>query len=202
MDKLNITLEPNQKIFFSSDQHFGHRNVLKFCDRPFADIKEMGETLIYNWNSVVSDCDIVVTLGDLCWFNDSRTIKNIISKLNGKEIYITLGNHDKYESFHRVIDERFHIIDSISHIFLRSEEENRWAKSSYEIICSHYPLMTWSHRDQGALNLFGHIHSGNRTKCELDQDLPLWPNMLDVGVDNQEYTPISFEDVLKQLERT
>lgn len=203
MDKLNITLTPTQKIFFSSDQHFGHRNVIKFCQRPYADIKEMDQALIDNWNSVVSNDDIVITMGDLFWFNDSHAIKKCISKLNGKEIYITLGNHDKYESFHRVNDERFHIIDGISHIYLRCENKERWYKPTYEIVCSHYPLMTWSHRDKGAINLFGHIHSGERTQCDMDQDLPLWSGqMLDVGVDNQNYKPVSFEEVLIQLERT
>lgn len=200
MDKLNITLSSTQNIFFSSDQHFGHKNVIKFCQRPFEDIKVMGQALIDNWNSVVSNDDIVVTMGDLFWFNDSQAIKKCISKLNGKEIYIVLGNHDKYESFHRVNDERFHIIDGISHIYLRSEVPDRWEKPTYEIVCSHYPLMTWSHRDKGAINLFGHIHSGPTTQCDVDQDLPLWKGaMLDVGVDNQNYTPVKFEDVLKQL---
>ena len=49
MDKLNITINDNQKIFFSSDQHFGHRNVINFCDRPYADVKEMNQSLIDNY---------------------------------------------------------------------------------------------------------------------------------------------------------
>lgn len=201
MDKLNITLSPTQKIFFSSDQHFGHRNVLNFCRRPFANEKEMGQALIDNWNAVVSNDDIVVSMGDFFWFNDSHSIKKCIDKLNGKEIYIVLGNHDKRESFRRVTDERFHIIDGISHIFLRCEDKNRWYQKTFEIVCSHYPLMTWSHRDRGAINLFGHIHSGPRAESDYDQDIPLWVGQqLDVGVDNQEYKPISFEDVLYQLE--
>jgi calcineurin-like phosphoesterase family protein len=139
-------------------------------------------------------------MGDLFWFNDSHAIKKCISKLNGKEIYIVLGNHDKYESFHRVTDERFHILDGISHIYLRCEDKERWEKPTYEIVCTHYPQMTWSHRDKGAINLFGHIHSGPTTQCDVDQDLPLWKGaMLDVGVDNQNYTPVQFENVLKQL---
>ena len=201
MDKLNIMLTPTQKIFFSSDQHFGHRNVVKFCARPFVDEKAMGKQLIENWNSVVGPDDIVVTMGDLFWFNDSHAIKKCIAKLNGKEIYIVLGNHDKRESFRRITDGRFHILDGISHIYLRCEDETRWYQKTFEIVCSHYPLMTWAHRDKGAINLFGHIHSGPRSLADYDQDLPLWiGQQLDVGVDNQEYTPISFEDLLFKLE--
>lgn len=201
MDKLNITLTPTQKIFFSSDQHFGHRNVLRFCGRPYKDEKEMGHALIDNWNSVVTNDDIVVSMGDFFWFNDSHSIKKCIDKLNGKEIYLVLGNHDKRESFRRVTDERFHIVDGITHIFLRCDDTERWFQKTFEIVCSHYPLMTWSHRDRGAINLFGHIHSGWLRSCDdYDQNLPLWMGQqLDVGVDNQNFTPVSFEDVLSQL---
>ena len=201
MDKLNITLTPTQKIFFSSDQHFGHRNVLRFCGRPYSDEKEMGQALIDNWNSVVTNDDIVVSMGDFFWFNDSHSIKKCIDKLNGKEIYLVLGNHDKRESFRRVTDERFHIVDGITHIFLRCDDAERWYQKTFEIVCSHYPLMTWSHRDRGAINLFGHIHSGWLRSCDdYDQNLPLWRGQqLDVGVDNQNFTPVSFEDVLAQL---
>lgn len=200
MDKLNITLKPEQKIFFSSDQHFGHRNVVKFCNRPYSDEKEMGKALIENWNSVVGPEDIVVTMGDFFWFNDSHSIKKVVNKLNGT-IYMVLGNHDKKESFRRCDTEKFIIVDGITHIFLRCENEDKWYQKTFEIVCSHYPQMTWSHRDKGAINLFGHIHSGPRTLAEIDQDLPLWTGQqLDVGVDNQEYKPVSFEDVLYQLE--
>ena len=136
MDKLNITLTPTQKIFFSSDQHFGHRNVLRFCARPYETEKEMGLALIDNWNSVVSNDDIVVTLGDFSWFNDSHSIKKLMEKLNGKEIYLVLGNHDTKESFRRITDPRFHIIDGISYIYLRCEDENRWYHKTFEIVCS------------------------------------------------------------------
>lgn len=200
MDKLNITLKPEQKIFFSSDQHFGHRNVVKFCNRPYADEKEMGKALIENWNNVVGPDDIIVTMGDFFWFNDSQSIKKVVNQLNGT-IYIVLGNHDKKESFRRCDPEKLIILDGISHIFLRCEDENRWYEKTFEIVCCHYPLMTWSHRDRGAINLFGHIHSGWMRSCDdYDQMLPLWRGQqLDVGVDNQNFTPVVFEDVLAQL---
>lgn len=200
MDKINITLTPTQKIFFSSDQHFGHRNVVKFCNRPYDDEKVMGKALIENWNKVVGENDIIITMGDFFWFNDSQPIKKVVEQLNGK-IYIVLGNHDKREAFRRCDPEKLTILDGISHIYLRCEDENRWYQKTFEIVCSHYPLMTWAHRDRGAINLFGHIHSGwLRPADDYDQDLPLWKGQqLDVGVDNQNFTPVVFEDVLSQL---
>ena len=88
MNKLNITLNKGQIIWFSSDQHFGHRNVINFCDRPYADVKEMNQSLIDNWNSVVSNNDIIFVLGDMFWFHGRHEIKKVVAKLNGKYIYI------------------------------------------------------------------------------------------------------------------
>ena len=55
MDKVHITLQKNQKLFFTSDPHFGHNNILRFCHRPFQDMKHMCQSLIDNWNSVVGN---------------------------------------------------------------------------------------------------------------------------------------------------
>ena len=74
MQKLHIDLQAGQKIWFTSDLHLGHRNVIRFCNRPFADEKGMGKSLIENWNNTVGDNDIVFALGDTFWFNDSHSI--------------------------------------------------------------------------------------------------------------------------------
>lgn len=198
MDKLNITLEEGQKIFFSSDQHFGHRNVIDFCDRPFTDTKEMGGALISNWNSKVSNNDIVFVLGDMFWFHGRHEIKKVAGKLNGKTIYIVPGNHCKREAY-ELCDERYILLDDISAIYLRNEGEPQCIA---EIFISHCPLMTWPHRDRGAYNFFGHIHSGPRTKAKVDQDLPLFDRQYDVGVDNNEYYPIEFNEILEKIKGT
>ncbi len=51
-------------VYFISDTHFGHRNVLKLCNRPFETIEEMNETIIANWNSRVSGNDTVFIVGN------------------------------------------------------------------------------------------------------------------------------------------
>lgn len=196
MNKLNITLNKGQIIWFSSDQHFGHRNVINFCDRPYADVKEMNQSLIDNWNSVVSNNDIIFVLGDMFWFHGRHEIKKVVAKLNGKYIYVVPGNHCKRDTY-ELCDERLILIDDISSIYLRYEE---FGPVIYEIFLSHCPMMTWPHRDRGAYNFFGHIHSGPKTKAEVDQDLPLWKGLqYDVGVDNNNYTPVSLEEIIKRL---
>ena len=78
----------------------------------------MGSKLIENWNSVVRENDIVFVLGDVFWFNDSHSIKRVLNQLKGI-IYIIPGNHDNFESYHRVIDNpRFILCDDIIRLIL------------------------------------------------------------------------------------
>lgn len=79
-------------IYFISDTHFNHSNIIEYCNRPFNDIKEMNDTLINNWNSVVKKDDIVYHLGDFA-LADEEKLKELYSKLNGTIILIR-GNHD------------------------------------------------------------------------------------------------------------
>lgn len=207
MEKLHITLGQGQKLFFTSDLHFGHRNVINFCDRPFSNEKEMGESLINNWNETVSENDVVFVLGDVFWFNDSRSIKKCLDKLNGKDIYIIPGNHDDFSGYHRVEDPRIHLCQDVVVAWIEAEDfENRhWDRKKYEIWMSHYPMMTWPHRENKTIQLFGHIHSKSNGRISkdgvvgLDQDLPLWKNQFDVGCDYWDYKPVEFEKIRKMV---
>ena len=195
MEKLHIKLEPGQKLWFTSDPHFGHRNVIKFCDRPFANEKEMGEALINNWNEVVGENDIIFVLGDVFWFNDSRSIEKNLQKLNGIK-YIISGNHDDFKSYHRVFDNpSIRLCHDITGVFL----EGAPGKKIYEIWLAHIPLATWPHRENGAIHLFGHIHSTPEGREGVDQDLHLHQTQCDVGVDYWGYKPVQFETLLEKM---
>lgn len=199
MEKLHIQLSKDQNIWFTSDLHFGHKNVIKFCERPFADVKEMGEKLIENWNQCVKENDIIFVLGDVFWFNDSHSIKRVLSRLNGI-IYIIPGNHDDFASYHRVVDNPSIILcDDFVQVFLESED-NRWHKKIIELLLFHCPLSTWPHRGNGAIHLFGHIHSQPGKTEGFDQNLPLHKNQCDVGVDYWDYKPVKLETLLEKME--
>ena len=81
------------KIFFTSDQHFGHKNVIRYDNRPFTSVEDMDEALIRNWNAKVTEKDTVYVLGDISWYNDETTA-TIFNSLKGHKILIK-GNHDR-----------------------------------------------------------------------------------------------------------
>ena len=84
-----------QKVFFTSDLHFGHENVLRFDKRPFASVEEMDAELIRRWNVKVGKGDLVYVLGDMIWKSRKGEAEQIIRSLNGQIILIK-GNHDRF----------------------------------------------------------------------------------------------------------
>jgi len=123
-------------IFFTSDHHFNHKNVIKYCDRPFSDVTEMNEAMIANWNGVVRPTDSVYHLGDFC-FGDAG---KILDRLNGK-IHMVVGSHDKQ------------IWDYKS----RFAEIGRILEFEEFTLC-HYAMRVWPRSHYNTCHLFGHSH--------------------------------------------
>lgn len=86
------------KIFISSDLHLGHTNIIKYCNRPFKDVKEMNSVLVKNWNNTISNKDKVYFLGDLAYGKNAST-DYWYNKLKGQMIFIK-GNHDISNNIH------------------------------------------------------------------------------------------------------
>lgn len=87
------------KYWFTSDTHFGHANIIEYCNRPFKDVDDMENKIVKNWNKVVKPEDVVFHLGDFIFRGKPSEIKK---KLNGKIILIK-GNHDSHND--SIIDE-------------------------------------------------------------------------------------------------
>jgi len=175
-------------VFFTSDTHFNHANIIKYCMRPFADKDEMNEALINNWNSVVKENDIVFHLGDFMFGNMNR-FWDFRSRLNGK-IYLIHGNHD-YELMDKVnVDDGFEIVTSQLNIVINGQK----------IYLNHFPLLTFDgiYKEKPSWQLFGHVHSNKNipgTSADVKRLDYLLPMQYDVGVDNNNYRPISFDEV-------
>lgn len=177
-----------EHTFFTSDTHFGHANIIRFCNRPFKNVEEMDEALIENWNQVVSDDDTVFHLGDFA-FGGSNVWKSIIPRLNG-HINLIIGNHDRknlrqgyMSSFGMVVPQ------------LQIEIEGN------PIYLNHYPFLCYGGSYRGVWQLFGHVHSGpNAEGLDISRLKTLFPTQYDVGVDNNDYAPISYREVKAKIE--
>lgn len=88
---LTVEIEDESQLFLTSDPHFWHANVIKYCNRPYATSEEMNEALIANWNATVKPTDVVIVNGDFAMA--ARAVEQIVPRLNGRKILI-LGNHD------------------------------------------------------------------------------------------------------------
>lgn len=202
MDRIHVHLENGARCWFTSDQHFGHSNVMRFCGRPWSDVKVMNMELIENWNDVVEDNDVVFILGDFCWTKDSAEVNRLVGLLNGASIFLLPGNHDNTLVYEKVKDKRFKIISDTAMVFVSGIDEDKPTRE-HELMLSHFPLATWPHFYRGTINLHGHIHSGPQSKCDVDVpgvDLFLKRNLTyDVGVDNNDYKPIEIRDILTKI---
>ncbi len=169
------------KIFFTSDTHFGHSNIIKYCARPFKDVVEMNNTMIDNWNKVVGKHDTVYHLGDFCFGREDYEFDLYFKKLNGDIIFIE-GNHDKLAKRNRHKFFNYHKLHEIIH-----------GDAGQPIVLCHYAMRVWNKSHRGSWHLYGHSH-GTLT----DDPTSL---SFDVGVDCHNFTPISFEQVAEIMAR-
>jgi len=141
--------------------------------------------LIENWNKVVAKDDFVYHLGDFCFGRgtSSQDALRYFEQLNGKIIMIA-GNHDRHAQ--RIKEYFYKWYEGIYEAKIRGEK----------IVLCHYPMLSWNAAFHGRPHLFGHCHSGPNKK--ITHQL----NSYDVGVDNNNFTPISYDEVLVKLDET
>ena len=188
--KAYVTHESGEKIFFTSDTHFHHENIMRYCNRPFSSIEEHDEALVNNWNSVVPEDGIVYHLGDV-GFAPRKYMSDLLDRLNGKKILI-IGNHD----WRRVVAD-FQFANKFE---LMTQQMNLKIENQH-IILNHYPMLcysgTYRKKNEMTWQLFGHVHSGPLSNKGKDDNrlTMLFPAQYDVGVDNNNFKPISFYEV-------
>ena len=183
-----------EHTFFTSDTHFNHANIIRFCNRPFKDVTQMNETLIVNWNNVVGEDDTVFHLGDFC-LGGAAEWTQVLNRLNGK-IYLIMGNHD-LKNIRQGFIQRFEHVTMQMHIEIGKKK----------IYLCHYPFLCFEGGYKEVWQLFGHVHTRkNNTGNDAGRLQYLYPTQYDVGVDNNGFAPVSFEQVKrlinKQFEQT
>jgi calcineurin-like phosphoesterase family protein len=174
-------------IFYTADLHLGHKNIIKHCNRPFSSVEEMDEHLISSWNKNVRPNDSVYILGDLI-FRSSASPDSYLSRLRGKK-HLILGNHDK--DWIKKVD--------MSEHFISVERFAEISNSQHKITLCHYPLMSWNHMAKGSYMIHGHIH--NNREAFYFPLLRQMPNLLNAGVEINDYRPVSFDVLVENNER-
>jgi len=187
------------KIFFSSDHHFYHFNVIRYSGRPYETVEEMNEALVANWNSVVGPDDIVYYLGDFSLA--FRAVEVFSSRLNGIK-YLVPGNHDWCHTYNKKARDP----EKCAH-WIEKYKEHGWnvlpMQTTLEIegvgtvnMCHHpYTIQApyddkyekWRPHNDGKWLICGHVHETWKIK----------DRMINVGVDVFNQTPVSLDEIKK-----
>ena len=172
-------------VYFTSDIHFGHKNVIKHNARPFSSVEEMDEAIISAWNKKVHANDTVYIVGDVTLDKD---MAQYVTRLKGKKILIR-GNHDIYcqKEINRDIFEQ---VTRMEEVILDGKR----------ITLCHFPMIEWpgsrrmpEDRSYGYL-VYGHIH--NRVKPLYRRVLEA-PNALNAGMDIHSFVPVCWEELIE-----
>jgi calcineurin-like phosphoesterase family protein len=171
------------QVYFTSDHHFLHNNVIEYCNRPFSSVEEMNQYMIQKWNEKISETDLVYYLGDFAIEKRDQekafiNIKKILEQLNGQKILIA-GNHD--EAYLKIYQKYF--VEILNYYELEINKQ--------KLILFHYPIEEWNGKYKNALHLHGHQHGKNS----------LMKNRLDVGADKHNFIPLSYAEVINEIQK-
>jgi len=186
-----------RRIWFTSDIHIDHTNVVHLSNRPFSNVQEMEKTIIDNINKRVKAEDVLYILGDVCLGKKESWVR-FLDNLVCKNVVLVIGNHDKWGNIPK--DKIMLIADVI-----------RLRMFHKAILLSHYPYRcSWFRafrkrlhpavlskkrpKDTGLWLLHGHDHRKNQL-CDYH------PRQINVGVDANNFKPISAEEIISIIQR-
>jgi calcineurin-like phosphoesterase family protein len=168
-------------IYFSSDHHFNHRNIIKYSNRPFSCVEEMNEIMLERWNKTIKPSDTVYYLGDLS-FGDFNYTEKLIKSLNGTIFYL-FGNHD------RLIKKEW----KLKSLFKWTGDYLELSYNKEFIVMSHYCFEIWNRHHHGSYHCYGHSHGNYKDASGRKR--------IDVGVDCWNFYPVSFEQLKEEMDK-
>jgi calcineurin-like phosphoesterase family protein len=204
---MKIKLNPGQKIWFTSDTHYDHKNICRATTqwkdsdnltRDFKSLDQMNDELVFWINNRVGQDDILFHLGD--WsFNGFENIRKFRERIVCKNVHLILGNHDHHIERNK---------DNIQSIFSSVNEylslDVKWdlnqtqmmlkTPNSARFVLMHYPIASWNGMNDGVIHLHGHVHLPKHLRVADGK-------AMDVGVDGNNMDPISMDEVLKIMSK-
>ena len=191
---MKVLVEENlANVYVTSDHHFRHENIIKHCNRPFANVADMDKTLIDNWNKVVRPQDWAIHLGDFT-LDSGPIAQEYFAQLNGNICILSNPWHHDKRWLRTTLPLKtmsgFDVKIWPSMVIL---EVPQIGKNGYPLaihLC-HYPMAVWDRKHYGAWHFHGHSHGNYQHATEIDYGKVA----LDIGVDCHNFTPISLGDI-------
>ncbi len=185
-------------LYFTSDHHFWHSNIIRFCNRPFGSVEEMNEVLIQKWNDLVGPEDEVYYLGDFSMA--ARPVEVYTTRLNGIK-YLVPGNHDFCHSYNKQSrtperharwiqqyqDWGWTVLAEQMLLTIPDLGEIKLCHLPYALSFEGDKYAKWRPQDDGHWLLCGHVHDKWKTK----------PKMINVGVDAWNFQPVSHKEIVR-----
>lgn len=174
-----------KNIWLTADLHLFHTNIIKFCNRPFSSVEEMNNTLVTKWNCVVGEYEIVYVLGDFSLGTLTET-SEVFSKLNGNIVIIT-GDHDYWI---KDLERKYPKSKNGNEVTIMKNQLYEFGYLSNYVTLCHYPMRSWRRKFHGSYHFYGHVHG----------KLPQFERSMDVGVDTNNFYPISVGGAIAQID--
>lgn len=194
--------DKDAKFYFTSDTHYGHGNIMRYCKRPFfvhddekekvekgqkftvskESINNMNDQLVERFNKLVKPNDVLIHHGDFAWHPFKNSVE-FIERLNCKNLFLIWGNHDEAE---------------LGNFIPNNYDQCLIKLEGVEIHSNHYPQDTWESSHRGSWHLFGHVHGAANSRRELN---PAWSMSLDCGVDSHDFRPWEFQELRSHFEK-
>lgn len=183
------------EIWFTSDHHFGHQNIIRYADRPFSSVAEMNEAMIERHNALVRPDDVVFHLGDLAMGVFSESIK-CAAALNGRKLLIP-GNHEKLAPFwsqkkekRAAYEEAGYTIVALQRTFMDDDGEPLFDMCHFPFYGDHGDVIRYQAlrpKFKGLPLVHGHVHTDWHTREQ----------MFNVGVDMNGFEPVHLDTILE-----
>ena len=201
---MKIVLKKGQRLFFTSDTHYGHSNICSATTnwtgaenmtRKFSSLDKMNDELVFWINQRVGENDILFHLGD--WsFGGFENIEEFRNRIICKNIHLVLGNHD--EHINRNKDNIQRLFTSVNHYInldlRRPSIKGKGQMDKYRFILCHFPIASWDGMNNGVIHLFGHVHLPPHQRVMAGK-------AMDVGCDGNGLEPISLDEVLSIINK-
>lgn len=175
--------------FFTGDEHMGHRNILKYTNGPFSSIEERDNEIIKRHNKIVRGNDSVIHMGDYTLSRDKDKIENYLIRLNGKHLFLE-GSHDRWIKDGHLLYlwlkylPKDKILCRLPIQIWEKKIDNQW------VVACHYNMRVWARSHYNSWLVFGHSHGTLSTVGKQH----------DVGVDNNNFYPVSFAKLKEIME--